>query len=193
MKKIHLFATKPWYFLVTLPPIFVFVLCVIYHPRAGGDLGLLPLEFIMVGVVIFSVFFFWRTVRISYEEVRLTGIFSGHDRMDLTLGRELIVVLRPHGNLGVYVYGEDRAEEEFWLLNEKPKEHILMRARAVGTKGSLKKILAFFQVEEEYLDELCTKADITREFEYVDVTTLIEEEKFVVRIKLKREFDIEED
>ena len=116
MKKIHLFATKWWYFLVCLPPLFVFILCLIYHPRTTTKLGLFPLEFAMLGVIAFSIMFFVRTVRISFEEVRVTGIFSDHDHMDMVLGRQIILVQYPHNNLGIYVYGEDFAEAEAIIL-----------------------------------------------------------------------------
>ena len=193
MKKIHLFCTKWWYFLVTLPPIFVFVLCVIYHPRTTSKIGLFPLEFAMLAVIIFSILFFIRTVRISFEEVRMTGIFSDHDHMDLVLGREVILVQYPRNTLGVYVYGEDHSEESFWLLNEKPKEHILMRARALGGDGAIKKTLLYFGVAEETADLVLSEVDKTYEGEYVDVTTLVVDEKKVVRILLKKEYEVEED
>lgn len=193
MKKIHLFATKPWYFLVTVPPIFVFVLCLVYHPNATGKLGLIPLALMMVGVVIFSVLFFFRTVRISNEEVREVGIFSGGEHMDLMLGREVILVKYPHSSIGVYVYGEDGAEEQFWLLNEKPKEHILMRSRAIGGSRSIARVLTFFGVESEKLEALSTTEGLTHESEFVTVTTLIENENLVVRIKIKKDLEVVED
>jgi hypothetical protein len=193
MKKIHLFATKWWYFMVCLPPLFVFILCLIYHPRTTTKIGLFPLEFAMLAVIAFSIMFFVRTVRISYEEVRMTGIFSDHDHMDLVLGREVILVRYPHNNLGIYVYGEDLSEEAFWLLNEKPKEHILMRARAVGGERAVKRVLLYFGISEEIAQEVLSKPDCKHEDEYVDVTTLTVDEKPVVRIHLKKEFEVEED
>ena len=193
MKKIHLFCTKWWYFLVTLPPLFVFILCLIYHPRTTSKIGLFPLEFAMIAVIAFSVMFFIRTVRISFEEVRMTGIFSDHDHMDLVLGRELVLVKYPHNTLGIYVYGEDLSEESFWLLNEKPKAHILMRSHALGGDGAIRKTLLYFGVSEEVAQAALSEVDKTYEGEYVDVSTLIVDEKKVVRILLKKEFEIEED
>ena len=193
MKKIHLFATKPWYFLVTLPPIFVFVLCLVYHPNAEGKLGLIPLALMMVGVVVFSVLFFFRTIRISNEEIREIGVFSGGEHMDLTLGREVILVRYPHASLGVYVFGEDGAEEQFWLLNEKPKEHILMRSRAVGGSRSIARVLSFFGVDANRIPSLCTTEGLSFEGEFVSVTTLIENENLVVRIKINKALEVFED
>jgi hypothetical protein len=194
MKKIHLFATKWWYFLVCLPPLFVFILCLIYHPRTTTKLGLFPLEFAMLGVIAFSIMFFVRTVRISFEEVRVTGIFSDHDHMDMVLGRQIILVQYPHNNLGIYVYGEDFAEEKFWLLNEKPKEHILMRARAVGGEKSMKRVLRYFGLNEEIAQAVLSDPKMSiYEGEYINVETLTVDERFVVRIFLKRQIEIEED
>ncbi len=193
MKKIHLFATKWWYFLVCLPPLFVFILCLIYHPRTTSKIGFFPLEFTMLAVIAFSIMFFVRTVRISFEEVRMTGIFSDHDHTDLALGREIILVQYPHNTLGIYVYGEDLSEETFWLLNEKPKEHILMRARATGGIKTIKRVLHYFGISEEIAQEVLSEPDRKYEGDYVDITTLTVEEKPVIRIFLKREFEIEED
>ena len=193
MKKLRFFATKPWYFLVTLPPIFVFILCLVYHPHAEGGLGLIPLALFMVGVVVFSVLFFFRMVTISNEEVREVGIFSGGEHMDLTLGREVILVKYPHNTLGVYVYGEDGSEEQFWLLNEKPKEHILMRSRAVGGSRSIARALAFFKVEPAQQNALSTTEGLSYEGEFVTVETLIENESLVVRIRIRRELEVFED
>ena len=147
----------------------------------------------MIAVIAFSVMFFIRTVRISFEEVRMTGIFSDHDHMDLVLGREVVLVKYPRNTLGVYVYGEDHSEESFWLLNEKPKEHILMRARALGGDGAIRRVLLYFGVSEEVASLVLYEVDKTYEGEYVNVTTLTVDEKKVVRILLKKEYELEED
>ena len=169
------------------------LLCLIYHPRTTTKIGLFPLEFAMLAVIAFTIMFFIRTVKISYEEVRVTGIFSDHDHMDMVLGRELILVKYPHNNLGIYVYGEDLSEESFWLLNEKPKEHILMRARAIGGDTSIKRTLLYFGLDEEQAQTLLSGETTELHGEYVDVSTLVVDEKKVVRILLKKEFEIEED
>ena len=193
MKKVYLFATKPWYFLVTLPPLFVFILCLVFHSRAEGKLGLIPLALAMLGVIAFSILFFLRTVKITGEEVREAGLFSGGEHMDLLLGRELILVRYPHNNLGVYVYGEDNAEERFWLLCEKPKEHVLMRSRAIGASRSIARVLAFFKVEPSRIRELSTLENQSYEGELVDVCTQTENENLIVRIKIKKELEVIED
>ena len=113
--------------------------------------------------------------------------------MDMVLGRQLILVQYPNRNLGIYVYGEDLSEEEFWLLNEKPKEHILMRARAVGGEKSVKRVLRYFGVSEEIAQAMLSAPEQSYEGEYINVSTLTVDEKFVVRIFLKREFEVEED
>ena len=193
MKKVILFATKPWYFLVSLPPLFVFVLCLIFHSRADGKLGLIPLALAMVGVVVFTVLFFLRTVKITNEELRETGIFSGGERMDLLLGRELILVRYPHGNLGVYLYGEDNSEEQFWLLCEKPKAHVLMRARAIGASRSIGRVLTFFGVDADQIEALSSTEGLSYEGEFVNVVTQSENENLVVRIQIKKQLETVED
>ena len=147
----------------------------------------------MLAVIAFAIMFFIRTVRISFEEVRVTGVFSDHEHMDMVLGRELILVKYPQNNLGIYVYGEDLSEESFWLLNEKPKEHILMRAKAIGGDKSILRTLMYFGLQEEEAQSILSGEVTDFHAEYVDVTTLVVDEKEVVRIRLKKEFEIEED
>ena len=68
-----------------------------------------------------------------------------------------------------------------------------MRSRAIGGSRSIARVLTFFGVESEKLEALSTTEGLTHESEFVTVTTLIENENLVVRIKIKKDLEVVED
>ncbi len=169
-----LFGTKIRFFWVLIPFFGVLSLAVSMNRYADNLLKLYPLIIFLGGCIIFTFVYFFRAVGIGFDEVRTVGLFSSRERVMINEGKTLVLTLLPKRRILVELFGNDGVLAELdWLKTDDSgtiQDINLLRAKAIGGKGSLVKILKFYGLSAEDADALLD--DGTKyEDELVTVTT----------------------
>lgn len=147
-KHLWLSSTKWGFFLLELPLIAWFVLAWQANATATGALRYYPMLVAVAGIIVLVFLFFLRLVKCSYDEIRTVGRFSTRDRVILCAGKTLTLTLRPHGYVGIDVYGHDGEVAALeWLRDTAPTDIRQLHTRAVGGAACLLRILAFYKIE----------------------------------------------
>ena len=172
MRSLILFSTKLWYFLAEIPLIFLFVLAIMKNGGSSHPLKLIPLIIITGAGIIFVFLYYARGIIISYSEVRHIGLFSERDKAMINEGKTLILTLRKRGNMRVVLFGNN-GEAPLFPNNEegeedKPVDFNLFKGLALGRAATLKRILRFFDINEEDRESLIRES-CTAENEFVKV------------------------
>lgn len=141
---LFLFSTKTWMFLSEIPPVSLFVLCIIYNKHSSLAGGLIPLMILMAALSVFFFIFLFRAVKLTPYEIRHIGRFTPRDRVSLEKDMTLTLTLKKHGHIKIEVYGDSGSAPVYpWLKNSPTHEIRLFNAKIVGRSGKAKKILSF--------------------------------------------------
>lgn len=191
-KHLYLSSTKWGYYLFLLPLALWFALALYYNRYAEGALRYYPMLIAVAGMMVMVFLFFFRLVKLSYDEIRTVGRFSTRDRVILAEGKTLVITLRPHGMLGVDVYGHDGEVAALeWLRDTEPTDLRQLHTRAVGGAKALRRILAFYRVtgydESALLDPAA--APYTFAAECATLTAETVNERRTVRVRFLVTFD----
>ncbi len=183
MKKIRLFCTKPWYYLIELPLILLLIICFKYNNDVKSVFKLYPLIIALILGIVFIFIYFLRFLKITYEEVRTQGWFSTHDSALIVKDKRLALTLFKHNRIRVELFGP--ATDLMYENDYKVSELNLFRARANGGVRTAKKILAYFDVSADDFENIFGKECFTAEYENVSLKSEIINENRTVSIKFK--------
>ena len=186
MKSTFLFCTKLRMFLSEIPLLVLLIAAIIYTDKVKGLLGLWPLIIIVAAFMIFIVLFFFRFISISYEEIRIFGLFSSKDSREINEGKTVKLVIRNRRYLSVELWGIDKRPEFNWISEkeENDTESCLFRERAVGGEGAVKRVLSYFSVPKEDFKDIFTEEHFEKAYGQVAVYSSIVNEKRQVSVKI---------
>ena len=176
-------------YLTEVPVILLFFIALHYNKYSENIFKFYPLLVFLVICACFIFIYLFRLISISFEEIRYHGLFSSRDRADITEGKELIITLLPKGKLKVELFGNDGTLPEYsWIKEDdgKPFDIFLFRGRAIGTRRTALAVLRYFGVNEEDSLSVFRDESFSGEYEFVTLVSKREEEKTVIRLKMKK-------
>lgn len=158
--KLYSFCTRWYMFLTEIPLSILFWLTCQVNSLSTTVLKYYPLLIALAAAMIFLLLFFFRTLGFSYDEVRMFGLFSSRDKAILNEGKTLILTQLPRKKLKVEVYGNDGVVSGLsWLEGTQPQDIYLFRAKTLGGKRKIEKILSFYGIEREHFASLLAQGD----------------------------------
>ncbi len=175
MKKIFLFSTKPLFYTVLIPPIFLLIIAINYNSSVKTLMKLYPLIVLCSAVILFTLIFFFRGVTLSIDEVKQIGLFSERSRIDIKAKRTLVLTKLGRGKLQIELYGSNTEGDTSyaWLKNEEPTEINLFRARALGSDGSIKRILRSYAIPSDAITEAIENDEYSASYRHARISTAI--------------------
>ncbi len=187
MKGIFLFCTKLWVYLSELPLIILFMVAIKQNKNVDTPLKLYPLMTVLVLGMIFIFLYYFRVVKINFEEIRMLGLFSGRDRAIIKKDRTLSFTLWPGKKMIVELSGRDEAPALDWI---DPEDYLgmsvnLFRAKAVGGEKTLKHCLMYFEVPTSDMESIFSDSDITFDYESLKLTATTVNEHRCVSLDFK--------
>ena len=173
-------------FLTELPPIIFLVLAIIFNDKADDIMKLYPLIIVLSAIVIFIFLYLFRAVIIRYDEVRTVGLFSSREHIIINKDKTLAITLHPKRFTVVEVFGDGGSFDTYsWLKSEDSTTINLFRAKAYGSLNTLRKILRYFDVDVEMIDELITKDGVEFDLEKIKVASSTVHDGKSIRIFFK--------
>ena len=157
MKKLYLLSTRPWIYISEIPLAVLFTLAAVFNGQADGVWKLYPLLIALGGVMIFILAYFFKVLIISTDEVESFSLMRGGEVATLNKGKTLIIGRISRTRIGVSVYGNDGTPDFDFIKNDadyKPIDIFLLRAKALGGTGAVKRIMKYFDIPEENAVEL---------------------------------------
>ncbi|MBQ8689394.1 MAG: hypothetical protein IJ515_03415 [Clostridia bacterium] len=195
MKKKYLFCTNAWFYLSELPLAFLLVVACRFNSTVDTLMGLIPLIVVLSAAMIFIFLYFFRMVVISYEEIKMLGLFSSRDKAIINKDKTLILTIRPGADLKIELFGNNGTPSLLsGLKDDPPMDIYLFRGKVIGRKRAAKSILRFFKMSEEDIvaavgDFVMDKSDTPnvffRDCELFTVTSEKIDDNREIRIKFK--------
>ena len=189
MKKIFLFSTRLRVYWVLMPLLLLLSLCIRFNSKEAGTFMLYPLIILLIGGMVFICIYFFRAVRLSYDEIRHVGLFSGRDSAVITEGKALILEKIRGGRLHITLFGNDGVLPELsWLKSttQAPRDISLFRGKVIWYSYSVKRILSFFAVSGEDCKKILL-GEISRiDTEIATVTLEAENEPAKIKIRINK-------
>ena len=185
MKNIFLFCTKPWIYLLELPPMIMLFIALALNDKSTDLLKYYPLISVLALFIIFFAVYFFRVISISFDEIRYHGLFSSKDQAFIKEKRTLVLSLYPRRTLRLELFGDAAEEPAFeWMSAEDVmhREVCLFRGRAIGSKASAKKIVEYFVADTA---DGCLDDGYLFEDDCITVKTETKNEIKQIRIKFK--------
>lgn len=186
MKSIFLFCTRLYIFLIEIPPMVLLALTISIHEKSEEVWGFYPLEIFLGLAILFIMVYFFRAVTITYDEIRMHGVFSSKDKLLFKKGHTLVIGILPKKKLRLEVYGNLGSDKVYdWLSADEGQNHeiSLFRERAVGNEKTVASILSYFGVTEEALEGAFDREGEIFKDEFIEVSTERRNELFEVRVK----------
>lgn len=187
MKKIFLFASNPWVYLIEIPPILLLILAIKFNSGVDTLMKLYPLIVLSSALIIFIAVYFFRGVVIGFDELKAIGPFSSRDKAIIAKDKSLVITILPKRRLRIELFGDgsDLAESCKWLQNDTSSNINLFRAKANGGKRCARRILKFFGVSQECFEKLIEKDGYTEDFGDITVSSDTQNEAKTVKIEFK--------
>lgn len=188
MKKTHLFCTRLWFYLSEIPAIALLVISIIFNNDSGGILKLFPLIIFSAAAIIFIFLYFFRMIIISYEEIKCVGAFSSKDSAIINKDKTLIFTVNSNNKIIVKLHGDGGRPGYNWAKGENylPKDIDLFREKAVGGLRSVKRVLEYFNVPKNDINEFLNAKNMEKEYQNYIVSRSTEEECATIKIKFKK-------
>ena len=176
MKKLYLLSTRPWIYLSEIPLLLLLIFAIQNNEKADGVWKLYPLIITTVIGMIFILLYFFKLVIVSTDEVEVFTIFQGRDSATLNKGKTLIIAKISRARAKICIFGNDGAPPDIdYVKNDKyytPLDIFLLRTKALGTDGTLVRIMKYFDVPKDTAKEL-TLNDGIYEDEAVSVSSAL--------------------
>ncbi len=189
MRKKYLFCTRIRVYLTEIPIIILFAITLHYNQYSDELTKLYPLLIFLGLSMLFIFVYFFRAISISFEEIRYHGLYSSRDHAEINEGKELILTSYGKRRIRVELFGNDGKPPELsWIKDDEnyvPVDIYLFRGKAIGGKKTLKSLLKYFGVDESDIDTVFKAEKFSGEYEYVSLKSEIQEEKTVIRLKMK--------
>ena len=176
-------------FLTELPLIALLAAAIYYNNLAEGFIKFYPLIAVLILGMIFIVVYLFRYVSISVEEVRSGGLFSSRDRATINAGKTLILTRMPRKRMRVELFGNDGVAPMLdWAQGDGHEimDIFLYREKAIGGVKTAARVLEFFEIPDEDIDEAVFTDGFSKEYEAVSVSTAVCEGKTEIRIKFTK-------
>lgn len=176
-------------YLIEIPFIILFIIALRNNKYSEEAMKLYPLLIFLGIAMLYILIYFFRAISISFARIQYHGLYSSRDSAEINEGKELILTLCEHHKIRVELFGNDGKPPELsWVKageDYTPVDIFLFRGKAVGGKRTLKSILKYFGVDESDMDLVLSENRFQGEYEYVSLVSEINEEKRVVRLKMK--------
>ena len=157
MKGIYLSGTRMAVFWTEIPLITLLVLSIIFNQYSDALYKLYPLIVFLSSAVVFCFIYFFRIIRISYDEIRYIGLFSGRDKAMVNEGKTVIIKNLRRGKFSIILFGHDGFADFDWLKKdegEEPVDIALFRGKGYGGKLAVRRILRYFGVDKDAQEKL---------------------------------------
>ena len=150
MKKLFLFSTKLYYFWTVLPLALLLFISIYFNGSAEGVFKLYPLIVLSSAGIIFILVYFFRGIIFSYDDARCVGLFSKKEHARYEKDYTLQITPLKKGRLLIEVFGfpKDGYIGYDWYSSDDVAEINLLRARTNGTQRTVRRILAYYGIEE---------------------------------------------
>lgn len=187
MKFLLFLSTRLRVFLTEVPPIILLTFAIIYNGAVDNPFKLYPLMVILCALILFIPIYFLRGVFISYEEVRCVGFFSSKEKAIIKEDRMLVLTLLPKKKVRIELFSKnDDGEASYaWLENEEAVYVNIFRARVNGKSGVIKRILRYFEIDEDVITSALENENFSAKLEKVNVASGIENESKMVSVYFK--------
>ena len=186
MKKTYLFCTKIGWFISLIPSIVLLIISIYYNESSTGLLKLYPLIIILSGIIIFIGMYFFRGVKINFEEIKCIGLFSSKESAVINANKTLYISILPKRKILLELYGaNDDFETYAWLKSEEGTQINLFRAKALGNSSTVRKVLSYFDIEAEYIENAIKSENFSADCEKIKLTTetINNQKTFVIYFK----------
>ncbi len=188
MKSVYLFCTKPWVYLTELPVIILLSVAIAFNDKSEELYKYYPLIIFLIFSAMFIFIYFFRMISINTDEIRYHGLFSSRDSAFINENKSLVISLMGMGNMRLELFGDASEAPPFeWMKAEdiSHRDVCLFRGRAIGGKGSAKKILEYFAMKKEALAE-CFSDGFSYDDERISISTqqINEVTKFKIKFKV---------
>ena len=157
MKKLYLLSTHPAMLLTTLPIAVVLALSIAFNSYFEGFVKLYPLIIISSLAIVFILIYLIRVIVISYDEIKIVGVFSSKDRAIINKDKTLIISQRKGKRLKVILYGNDGTRPALdWAQGDDfvPVNINLFKEIGYGGASLIKRTLRFFDVTDDVAKRL---------------------------------------
>ena len=185
MKKLLISSTHPLMLLTTLPICIVFVLSIILNDSSDGFAKLYPLIFVSALAIAFILLYLVRIIVISSDEIKIIGLFSSKDRAIINKGKTLIFSQRKKSRIKVILFGNDGARPALDWANKDdftPVDINLFKEIGYAGNTTIKRILKFFDVDDNTIHDLISKKEHAIELPLYKVSKTTTDNKFEYRI-----------
>lgn len=187
MKFLLFLSTRLRVFLTEIPPIILFMVAIVYNGAVDTPFKLYPLMVILCALILFIPIYFLRGVFINYEEVRCVGFFSSKEKAIIKEDRTLVLTLLPKKKVRIELFSKnDDGETSYaWLSSEESVYVNVFRARVNGKSGVIRKILRYFEVDDDVITSALENEKFAAELEKVKVAAAIENESKKITVYFK--------
>ena len=184
MKKIWLFCTEWWLYLIEIPLIALLVVSCIFTGKTNVmlsliffeiNIGLIPLILILSAAIVFVFLFFFRFISLSFGFVKSWGVFSSRDSAVINEGKKLILTLKRFGRIKVELFGNDGIPPMYDGADE-PIDIYLFRGRAIGGKRAVARVLGFYGVSNEDIQLILKDDSFSSKYECVQLESCLKED-----------------
>lgn len=186
MKSIFLFSTRFRYFLTEIPPSILLIISIKYNAGVDALMKLYPLIIILSGIIIFIGMYFFRGVKINFEEIKCIGLFSSKESAVINANKTLYISILPKRKILLELYGaNDDFETYAWLKSEEGTQINLFRAKALGNSSTVRKVLSYFDIEAEYIENAIKSENFSADCKKIKLTTetINNQKTFVIYFK----------
>ncbi len=174
-------------YLCQLPLIILLMIAIKQNNNVDTLLKLYPLITLLILGMIFIFVYFFRLVRIRYDEIRSIGIFSGRERSIIKKDRTLEFTLWQKNKMIVELSGKNEAPALDWIEPEDYKDLNvnLYRMKTVGSERTLRNALLYFGIPKEDHEKIFTENLITLEYDEITLVSKIEKENRKIALTFK--------
>lgn len=188
MKKLILFGTKLYVYLIEIPVVVLLLYAINYNNNADSLLKLYPLIVFSSLAIIFIALYFFNAVIISVEKVSQIGLFSSRDKAILNKDRAIVITYLPHNKLRIEVLAMQYKPALEWINEEDyaPTESSVFRERVIGKNGTAKRILSFFGATDEDIKSLISQDNTEIKTEEIDYSSTVYNDRKQIKIKFNK-------
>lgn len=185
MKKLFLFGTKLYVYLIELPIIAVLVLAINHNGKATNLLKLYPLIVFCCLAIAFIAIYFFNSVTVSYAKIKQIGLFSSRDSAIITKDRTIVLTYLSRRRMRIELFALQESPSFEWALSESfvPHEACVFRERVIGNDMTAKRVLRFFKASEKEIKELLSSENLEIKNEKIEYSALVYDEKKQIKIK----------
>ncbi|MBQ4071245.1 MAG: hypothetical protein IJD51_02365 [Clostridia bacterium] len=185
-KNVFLFGSKLWCFLSEIPLALALYVTCYYNFTMNSPWRFIPMIIIISLIMVFIAVYFFRYITVSYEEIRYHGLFSSRDSAVINKDKTLILEMRPRASMRIYLWGNDGRPPLYeGLVGEGSIDIYLFRGRAIGGKGTLMRVLSYFDISRTDAERLLASEKAEEDYPTVFVTSEKNDDTRIVRIRFK--------